>query len=141
MIFSIGHSVLSTEQFLKMLQAHEIATLVDVRSRPFSSFNSQHNRPDLKRALEASGIRFVWEGRALGGLGNVSIRSDAFVEAMERVLQLQETGPVVLMCSEADPADCHRSQKLLAWSTYPTPPGEGFDGPRPDSRPHRWPYV
>ena len=47
MILTIGHSIYETELFLRMLQAHDVAVLVDVRSRPYSKHNPQYSKREL----------------------------------------------------------------------------------------------
>ncbi len=115
MVLTIGHSTHELDEFLNMLQAHNVAVLVDVRSRPYSSHNPQFNKRELSNAIKSLGIQYEFEGKALGGLGDVSVKSSEFIEAMERVLALQSEGKVALMCAEKNPRDCHRGFKLLAW--------------------------
>ncbi len=115
MVLTIGHSTHELGEFLSMLQAHNVAVLVDVRSRPYSSHNPQFNKRELSNAIKSLGIQYEFEGKALGGLGDVSVNSSEFIEAMERVLALQSEGNVALMCAEKNPRDCHRGFKLLAW--------------------------
>ena len=103
-----------------MLKEHEIAVLVDVRSKPYSSYSPHFSKRELSSSLKDAGIEYQFEGKALGGLGDVSVKSSEFIEAMERVLSLQEHGHVAMMCSEKNPAQCHRASKLCCWlhNTY-----------------------
>ncbi len=115
MVLTIGHSTHELGEFLSMLQANDVAVLVDVRSRPYSSHNPQFNKRELSSSLKDAGIEYQFEGRALGGLGEINCADPEFIEAMERVLALQSEGNVALMCAEKNPRDCHRGFKLLAW--------------------------
>ncbi len=115
MIYTIGHSVYQIELFLRMLKAHDVAVVVDVRSRPYSSHNPQFSKRELSSAINSIGIQYEFEGKALGGLGDVSVKSSEFTDAMERVLSLQDHGHVAMMCAEKNPAACHRASKLTAW--------------------------
>ena len=115
MIYTIGHSNHELNVFLRMLQAHAVSVLIDVRSKPYSRANPQYSKRELPKALVAAGIQYQFEGRALGGLDAISVTDPTFIERMNRVLSLQSYGPVAMMCAERNPADCHRTSKLLTW--------------------------
>jgi hypothetical protein len=122
-VFTIGHSKHSKEQFLEMLVTHRISVLVDIRSVPRSRFNPQYNREALAGWLAAAGVEYVYLGKELGARrsdpltldedGKVDFfkvwESPEFETGVEQIVHLlrQDKG-VVLMCSEADPFDCHR---------------------------------
>ena len=138
MIYTIGHSNHELGEFLRMLQAHVVSVLIDVRSKPYSRANPQYSKRELPKALGAAGIPYQFEGRALGGLDAISVTDPTFIERMNRVLSLQSYGPVAMMCSEKSPEDCHRARKLTKWiHTHYTPeqvstahilPGKVLDG-------------
>ncbi len=149
MIYSIGHSSHPLDVFLGMLKAHDIAVLVDVRSRPYSSYSPHFSKRELSSSLKDAGIEYQFEGRALGGLDAISFSDPEFVKAMERVLALQSEGNVCLMCSERNPKDCHRASKLCCWlhntyspeqvSTAHITPHEVLDARKFQSlQPHGW---
>src|SRR5271169_4788320 len=66
-IFTIGHSTRSWEEFRELLRAHGIKRVVDVRSIPRSRHNPQFNREILSAKLRSAGIGYV-HLRKLGGL-------------------------------------------------------------------------
>jgi uncharacterized protein (DUF488 family) len=66
-IFTIGHSNHSLEMFIGLLKSHKIDVLLDVRSKPFSRFSPHFNKHDLEKAVKASGIKYLFLGRELGG--------------------------------------------------------------------------
>lgn len=120
-IFTIGHSNHSLEMFVTLLQKHGITVLVDVRSAPFSRFNPQFNKEELKQEIKKHGIKYVFLGRELGARpedpscyenGQVQYErlkdTVPFKEGIERVIQGAEQHTVALMCSEKDPLQCHR---------------------------------
>ncbi len=131
-VYTIGHSNLPIEQFLAALTAFEIALVIDVRTVPFSKYVPHFNREALERELSRRGIRYRWEGESLGGrpndqsmyLGDPAGASradflklvdyakvagtDLYRSGLERVLADARVMRVALMCSEEDPADCHR---------------------------------
>ena len=140
-IYTIGHSNLDLDRFIDALRVFEIATVVDVRTMPYSRFAPWFNREALKTELENAGIGYRFAGDFLGGrptdptcyFRGVVPPNDAnflrevdyvevsrrpwFRRGISRVLALAEDGTVALMCSEEDPNMCHRyhliSQALL----------------------------
>lgn len=103
-IYSVGHSNRSIEEFFERLLTYGIERVVDVRTIPYSRFSPQYNQIPLSRCLEAYGIVYDFKGKNLGGKGeNVNYDS-----TLARIAELGKTQNVVLMCSEADYKKCHR---------------------------------
>jgi len=124
---TIGHSTHPIEEFIRMLEAHGIRQLVDVRTIPRSRRNPQFNRENLPASLEVAGIGY----RHMPGLGglrharkdsvntgwrNASFRGYAdymqtpeFCENLNQLIQLASEAPTAIMCAEAVPWRCHRS--------------------------------
>jgi uncharacterized protein (DUF488 family) len=126
-VYAIGHSTRTIDEFIEILQAHAIATLVDIRTIPKSRHNPQFNEDELRRSLESRGITYM-HFRELGGLRkakkdsvntgwkNASFRGFAdylqtreFVSAIRKLMQLAKQGQVAIMCAEGNPFRCHRS--------------------------------
>jgi uncharacterized protein (DUF488 family) len=122
MLYTIGHSNQSFDQFLALLAQHQIAELVDVRSSPASRFASQFDRPELHTALPSSGIKYTYLGDQLGGrpgspefydaeghaLYSKMAQSRTFTDALEWLIARAATVRLAIMCSEENPAVCHR---------------------------------
>ncbi|SRR6266404_6585932 len=126
-IYTIGHSTRSIEQFLGLLQAHNIEELVDVRTVPQSRHNPQFGQEELAAALQQAGIGYMHLGK-LGGLRhsskdsinlgwqNSSFRGFAdymatpeFQQGLDELKAIAEKKRVAIMCAEAVPWRCHRS--------------------------------
>jgi uncharacterized protein (DUF488 family) len=131
-LYTIGHSDLSYGEFLTLLRAHDILTVVDARSAPYSRHAPQFSRTELEPSLRHDGLRYVFEGKALGGrpdepdcyrkgavppgdaeyLDEVDyaavMRKPWFAEGIARLLEAGAHAPTAVLCSEADPKDCHR---------------------------------
>jgi len=126
-IYTIGHSTRSIEQFLGLLQAHNIEELVDVRTVPQSRHNPQFGQEELATALQQAGIGYMHLGK-LGGLRqsskdsvnlgwrNSSFRGFAdymatpeFQQGLDELKAIAEKKRVAIMCAEAVPWRCHRS--------------------------------
>ncbi|MXX89040.1 MAG: DUF488 domain-containing protein [Boseongicola sp. SB0677_bin_26] len=121
-ILTVGHSNHDLEFFVGLLDAHCVTALVDVRSSPYSRFNSQFNRERLAESLKGSGISYVYLGRELGGRSDDRshyergrIRYDRlsntarFRDGLERIVRGAEDYRIALMCAEKEPLDCHRT--------------------------------
>jgi uncharacterized protein (DUF488 family) len=126
-IYTIGHSNTTVEALGDLLARHEIAALVDVRSRPYSGYATQFDQEDLQEFIEGRGLRYVYLGRELGGHPespayyddegyvryDLIAASERFQEALSKVVRAAEKLRVALLCSEEDPTECHR-RLLLA---------------------------
>jgi len=126
-MYAIGHSTRTLDDFIALLEAHAIAMLVDIRTIPKSRHNPQFNSDSLQAGLESRGIAYV-HMKELGGLRkpqkdsvnagwrNASFRgyadymqTRAFVSAVRRLMQLGRRQRVAIMCAEGNPLRCHRS--------------------------------
>ncbi len=121
-VYTIGHSTYPVERLIDLLQLHNITALCDVRSQPYSRVNPQYNREDLKIALQARGIEYVFLGKELGArsedpscylYGKVQYdrlaETDLFRYGLGRVQDGMKEYRIVLMCAEKEPLECHRT--------------------------------
>ena len=119
-ISTIGHSNHSLENFLTLLNRHNIATLADVRSSPYGRLE-HFNREIIAAALKAAGIEYIFMGRELGARREEQecyengmavyekiANLPAFQEGLSRLRQLALKSPLAIMCAEKEPLDCHR---------------------------------
>lgn len=107
---------------MSLLAQHGIEVLVDIRSYPYSKYTTHFNSPELKSAVFRQGLKYLFMGKELGGrpddrtlydeAGRVKYsrvaQSPLFLEGLARLLKGIEKYRVALMCSEEDPAGCHR---------------------------------
>jgi len=117
-LFTIGHSNLPLDTFINLLKQHNISTLVDVRSQPFSSYNPQFNQDNLITHLELNDIKYRFLGDKLGGRPKEkrSSRSNhlklkpnqLYQQGITELIQIAEQEQTVIMCSEGDFRECHR---------------------------------
>lgn len=121
-LLSIGHSTHPIEVFVELLRGQAVESVADVRTTPFSRFNPQFNRQSLERDLHASSIRYLFLGEELGGrpdgdrfydhegrvLYGRMAESRRFESGLSRLAQRAERSRVAVMCSEENPAGCHR---------------------------------
>ena len=128
-VFTIGHSTRDLAGFSRVLQAHDIRLLVDIRAFPMSRRHPHFNREHLELWLPEVGCDYLWE-KDLGGrrgkqmpadespniaLRNPSFRnyadymlSDKFRHAIDRLVSNAEKRPTAIMCAEQLYFRCHR---------------------------------
>lgn len=126
-IWTVGHSTRSGEEFTRILKAHEIEVLIDVRTFPGSRRHPQFNKGELAGALNEIQIEYKHEPR-LGGRrtprpdshntawNNAQFRGYAdhmetedFKSGVRELLELSSNNRVAVMCAEAVWWRCHRS--------------------------------
>jgi uncharacterized protein (DUF488 family) len=97
--------------------------VADVRSQPYSKYTTHFNADQIKPALAGAGIGYVFLGQQVGGrpdgaefydadgyvLYDRLAASPSFLEGIERLEKGIHKYRVALMCSEENPAECHRN--------------------------------
>ena len=126
-IYTIGYGSRSVDEFIQVLQEHDIAYLIDVRSAPYSRYKPEFSREPLDAELERHGIRYVFMGDTLGGRPDdeecYDVNGKVDYEMMKKIERYQigikrlqtavaQKQCVALMCSEGKPENCHRSKLI-----------------------------
>lgn len=110
-----------------MLRHYGITAVVDVRTVPRSRTNPQFNRDELEIKLPEVGISYThakdlgglrkplkdspnaaWENESFRGFADY-MQTDAFEDALGRLIEQVERAPTAIMCAETLPWRCHRS--------------------------------
>ena len=131
-LYTIGHSNHPFSKLVELLEARGIVNLVDVRSEPHSRYNPQFNKETLEYELPRVKLRYIYLGKELGGRpddpklykhqtlpsGEVDFLHQVdypkvmerpwFQQGIQELLDLAELDVTAIMCSEEDPANCHR---------------------------------
>lgn len=120
-LYSIGHSNQTQEEFLALLVQFGINCIVDVRSVPASKYSPQFNQDTLKWFLKSHGVLYLNFGDEFGARRTDSINEEGQVDfelavttpnfqqgALRLMKGLEKGYQIALMCSEADPLECHR---------------------------------
>lgn len=127
-LYTIGHSTHPIREFIAILKAFNIETLVDIRQYPGSRHCPQFKKERLRKSLEKAGIHYL-HLESLGGKRRVNKESDEnagwrnapfrgyadfmqtkeFKEALKELMKLAVKKKTVIMCAEAVPWRCHRS--------------------------------
>ena len=120
-ILTIGHSRHSWERFAALLAGAGIETLADIRSVPRSRFSPHFNKDALAAALAGRNVAYIFLGKELGGRpqdpqmysGGVAdyekmAAAPEFRLGLARLSEAAAERTLAMMCSEADPLECHR---------------------------------
>ena len=122
-LFTVGHSNHSFADFARLLSAHRISCVVDVRSVPSSRMFAQFNKNLLADGLKQNQIKYLFFGLEFGAR-----RSEPFLldekgvvdfEKVQQTIEFQRAATrifkglaldfnIALMCAEANPLECHR---------------------------------
>lgn len=137
-ILTIGHSIHSSEDFIRLLKDHNVRLLADIRSFPGSRKVPWFNKEILPAALGDAGIRYI-HFPGLGGRRKVSkdskntgwihpafrgyadyMETDEFLTAENELEKIALRERTAIMCSEALYWRCHRSMvsdflKMKGW--------------------------
>lgn len=139
MLKTVGHSNRSLSELIDLLKTSNVSYVVDIRSTPHSTRFPHFNRLQLEKSLRGTGIDYLYLGDLLGGqprpdqdvpstkwtqgrldprvLSSLR-RSQRWKQGIEVLASLvrerANNGQIgCLLCSEADPARCHRSVVAL----------------------------
>ncbi|MES4785475.1 MAG: DNA repair protein [Nitrospiraceae bacterium] len=126
-LWTIGHSTRLIEEFLRLLEAHGITLLVDVRTIPYSRRNPHFNRETFAAGLKNAGLAYNhlpvlggrrrprpdspnqgWRNAGFRGYADY-MQTDVFKQGVEELDRLAQAHPTAIMCAEAVPWRCHRS--------------------------------
>lgn len=127
-VYTIGHGSRSISELVELLGEAGIACVIDVRAYPASRRHPHFGREALEKSLAQVGIRYLWEGRALGGrrrsvkasphteLTSKSFRAYAdhmmtvaYREGLKRVIKQGLDARTAILCAERLPWECHRN--------------------------------
>jgi uncharacterized protein (DUF488 family) len=127
-IYSVGHSNRSQQEFISLLSHYAVLTVIDVRSHPHSLANPHFNKEVLEYELPRSSIQYCWMGEGLGGFRpqtsndspNAAWRvksfknyadyalTDAFSDALAELTTLATKQTAAVTCAEVLWTRCHR---------------------------------
>lgn len=127
-IYTIGYGNRTIDVFLALLKQYGIRYLVDIRSQPYSRFNTNFSKAALELSLKRHQIAYMFMGDTLGGrpedrscyvndkVEYALVREKPFFQqGIARVQTAWEMQlPIALMCSELKPEECHRSKLIGA---------------------------
>lgn len=127
LMYTIGHSTRSAEEFLAMLKVFKVEVLADIRRLPGSTKFPQFDQDQLRNFLEQNLIHYVyleklggrrkataagghsrWRNKSFENYGHY-MQTEEFHEGAKNLAVLAEKKTTAIMCSEAVWWRCHRS--------------------------------
>lgn len=126
-VWTIGHSTRSIEEFIAILKSFDLHVLVDVRTFPGSRRYPHFNKERLSESLAEVGIEYqhfpelggrrrakpdslnmAWRNESFRGYADY-METDDFGKGIERLFEIAQARRTVVMCAEAVWWRCHRS--------------------------------
>jgi uncharacterized protein (DUF488 family) len=126
LIYTIGHSTRTIDEFIALLSVHGVQQLADVRTIPKSRRHPQFAKDALSVSLPAAGIAYrhvaelgglrkpradstntAWRHEGFRGYADYMETPD-FERAVESLIAWAGTAPTAVMCAEAVWWQCHR---------------------------------
>ena len=111
-IYSIGHSNLSIEELLNLLQVYKIEAIADIRRFPTSKKYPHFERQNLQSELEKNKISYTWLGELLGGYREggyqLYMEIEFFFQGIQELIAIAEKQTTAFMCAEKLFFCCHR---------------------------------
>ena len=122
-VHTIGYASHSQERFLELLRRSKIQLVVDVRSRPTSRRMPHFHWEGLQVWLPRARVGYLRMGHGLGGFPadrrlykangkanyDLMARRKPFRAALSNLIKIARGKRVAVMCTEEDPARCHRN--------------------------------
>ncbi|MGE5252595.1 MAG: DUF488 family protein [Planctomycetaceae bacterium] len=110
-IFTLGTSNRTWEEFIRLLRAHRIEMVIDVRSFPTSKF-AHFKRGVMNLALAEAAFGYHFLGRELGGFrkGGYEAYTQTlpYLAGMELLERMASRCRAAILCAERLPWRCHR---------------------------------
>jgi uncharacterized protein (DUF488 family) len=129
-VLTVGHSTHELDDFVALLERHEVRCLADVRVHPGSRRLPHFNQGSLERELPPRGVAYQhlgalggrrrpqpnspntgWESEAFRGYAD-HMRSAEFWRGLEELERIARASRTAVMCAEALWWRCHR--RLIA---------------------------
>lgn len=110
-IYTLGTSRRTEEDFIEILLAYNIRSLIDIRRFPKSKI-IHFTRESLEKAIEREGIEYHFLGNELGGFRKGGYEAytmtEDFKKGLQRLEEIASLKTSVIICAERFPWKCHR---------------------------------
>ncbi len=110
-IFTLGTDRRSEEDFIELLLAFNIETVLDIRRFPKSKITI-FIKENLEKLLQREGINYHFLGKELGGFRKGGYEAytttDEFRSGIDMIEKIAANKIAVIICAERFPWKCHR---------------------------------
>ena len=110
-VYTVGTSTRTKEEFIELVLHYHLATVVDVRSFPQSRFE-HFNGENLAKMLGEVAINYIYLGKELGGFRKGGYRAytqtSAYQAGIHKLDEIAQNGSTAFMCAERFAWKCHR---------------------------------
>ena len=111
LIYTIGTSTRSIEEFISLCRKFKLQAVVDVRRFPVSKFD-HFKKDNFSSELHRRGIRYFYLGDILGGFRKKGYEehthTSEFAGGIEKLKQIASEFVTAFLCAEKFPWRCHR---------------------------------
>lgn len=111
-IYSLGTSNRTLEQFLHLLKTYRISQVVDVRRWPTSKHFEHFKKENLQKFLKQNKINYFHlenlGGYRTGGY-KAYIKTKQFKQDLKKLINIAQKSPTAIVCAEKLPWKCHRA--------------------------------
>lgn len=111
-IYTIGSSNRTLEEFISLCKEFKLRAVVDVRRFPVSKFD-HFKKDNLTSHLQEGGVEYFYLGNVLGGFREKGYEEHSstpeFLGAIERLEAIASEVTTAFMCAERLPWRCHRN--------------------------------
>jgi len=129
-LFSVGYGKDNFDALIERIAPFNITHLADVRTNPYSRYQTDFRGKDFENAVNNAGLKYVFLGDRLGGKPNdpevltdgeidwQKVRHAAwYVQALDKLVDAAENekNRICLMCGCGLPQECHRGTKLCEY--------------------------
>ncbi len=90
-IYTIGHSNYSMEKLIEILKKFNINCVVDTRATPYSKYNKQFDKENIKRTLKNEGFFYIYMGKELAArrVSKSSYNSEGYAD-FDKVIEEED---------------------------------------------------
>mgnify|MGYP000989922132 FL=1 len=123
-IYTLGHSNYPFDKFIEILKKYDINCVVDIRSTPYSKYNTQYNKEFLHETLKNLGYTYIYMADEFGAKRKTKVSyndegyadfdkvilEDEFKRGIERLkVGCAKNYKIVLLGAMQEPIRCHRA--------------------------------
>jgi uncharacterized protein (DUF488 family) len=111
LIYTIGTSTRTIEDFISLCRKFKLQAVVDVRRFPVSKFD-HFKKDNFALELHRKGMRYFYLGDVLGGFREKGYEEHThtpeFIKGIEKLKEIASEFTTAFICAEKFPWRCHR---------------------------------